>query len=348
MRTVPAWGAADPGARLAPMSIRRRDPRADDVVVRIDFCGVCHSDVHTARGEWEGVHHPVVPGHEIVGRVAEVGAAVSSVQVGDHVAVGTLVDSCGTCSACTAGEENYCPEQVGTFDFPSTDDASAYTFGGYSREIVVRERFVLALPGGLDPAAAAPLLCAGATVYSPMRHWRVGAGSHLGVVGLGGLGGTAVRIAKALGAEVTVLSRTPAKEQDALRAGADRFVLSTDPDAMAAVADSMSLILSTVPRSHDLNPYLQLLRRDGTYVVLGAMEPLTTPVLGSTLAVRRVNIGGSLIAGLPETRELLELCAREGVAPDVRVVPVDRVNDAHDRVALGDPAFRYVLDLRSL
>lgn len=346
--TVRAWAAAETDGHLAPVEIRRRAPGTTDVVIRVDYCGVCHSDVHTARGEWAGVHHPVVPGHEIVGLVLATGAEVTRFRVGDGVAVGTLIDSCGRCRACLAGEENYCPDHVGTFGFPNPDGSTEFTCGGYSREIVVREKFVLSLPTSLDPAAAAPILCAGATVYSPMRHWRVGPGTRLGVVGFGGLGNVAVRIGAALGAEVTVYSRSAAKRAAALSAGADRFVVSSDPARMSALAGSQELILSTVPRSHDLNPYLDLLQRDGTYVVLGAMEPITTPILGSTLAVRRVNISGSLIGGLPETQELLELCARHGIVPDVEVIPMAQVNAAHDHVAGGDPAFRYVLDLSTI
>jgi uncharacterized zinc-type alcohol dehydrogenase-like protein len=346
--TVPAWAATDPSGRFGPTSIGRRAVGTSDVRIRIDFCGICHSDVHTARAEWEGVHYPVVPGHEIVGTVVAVGAGVTRFGVGDQVAVGTLVGSCGSCAACAAGEENYCAGQVGTFNFPNPDGVTPFTFGGYSSEIVVTERFVFRLPSGLDPAAAAPILCAGATVYSPMRHWKVGPGSRLGVAGLGGLGGLAVKVGKALGAEVTVLSRSAAKESAACAAGADRFVVMADPGQLAGARDSLDLILSTVPRTHDINPYLDLLVRDGTYVVLGAMEPIMTPIVGSTLAMRRVNISGSLIGGLPETQELLELCARRGISADVQVIGAADINDAHDRLATGDPAFRFVIDVASM
>jgi uncharacterized zinc-type alcohol dehydrogenase-like protein len=348
MPTTFAWAAVDVSGHFAPTQIQRREPASSDVALTVDYCGICHSDVHTARSEWDNVHYPVVPGHEIVGRVTAVGSAVTRFNVGDRVAVGTLVDSCRTCAACRAGEENYCEQQVGTFNFPNPDQVTPYTFGGYSRQIVVTERFVFRLPDELDPAAAAPILCAGATVYSPMRHWRVGPGTRLGVAGFGGLGGMAVKIAKALGAEVTVLSRSVAKQAAAQAAGADRFVTTSDEAAMAAAADSLDLILSTVPRTHDINPYLNLLARDGTYVILGAMEPITTPVIGSTLAVKRVNIGGSLIGGVPETQELLDLCAARGIAADVKVIGVQQINDAHDHIASGDPAFRYVIDLNSI
>ena len=343
-----AWSAVDVSGFLAPTQIRRREPASTDVTVTVDFCGVCHSDIHTARSEWDNVHYPVVPGHEIVGHVSAIGSAVTRFRVGDRVAVGTLVGSCRTCAACQAGEENYCREQVGTFNFPNPDGATPYTFGGYSRQIVVTEHFVFRLPDGLDPAGAAPILCAGATVYSPMRHWRVGAGTRLGVAGFGGLGGMAVKIAKALGAEVTVLSRSAGKRAAAYDAGADHFILTSDRAAMTGAADSLQLILSTVPRTHDINPYLELLARDGTYVILGAMEPITTPVLATTLAARRVNIGGSLIGGIPETQELLDLCADRGITADVKVIGIQDINDAHDHVASGDPAFRYVIDLSSI
>ena len=330
------------------MPIQRREPASSDVAVTVDYCGICHSDVHTARSEWDDIHYPVVPGHEIVGRVAAIGSDVTRFAVGDRVAVGTLIGSCRTCAACRAGEENYCAQQIGTFNFPNPDGVTPYTFGGYSREIVVTEHFVFRLPDELDPAAAAPILCAGATVYSPMRHWRVGPGTRLGVAGFGGLGGMAVKIANALGAEVTVLSRSVAKQAAAEAAGADHFIVTDDDAAIAAAAGSLELILSTVPRTHDINPYLTLLARDGTYVILGAMEPIMTPVVGSTLAVKRINIGGSLIAGIPETQELLDLCAARGITADVKVINVQDINDAHDHIASGDPAFRYVIDLSSI
>ena len=348
MAMTSAWAATDPSGRFAPTSIERRALGATDVKLRIDFCGICHSDVHTARSEWDGVHYPVVPGHEIVGTVTEVGSGVVGFAAGDPVAVGTLVDSCGQCEACRHGEENYCPAQVGTFNFPDPHGTTPFTFGGYSREIVVSERFVFGLPAGLDPAAAAPILCAGVTVYSPMRHWQVGAGTRLGVAGFGGLGGMAVQIGAALGAEVTVFSRSPAKQDAAKRAGADRFVMVSDPARMAAATSSQDLILSTVPRTHDINPYLDLLVRDGTYVILGAMEPIMTPIVGTTLAIKRVNIGGSIIGGRTETQELLQLCAAKGIAADVQVIGVEGINRAHDHVASGDPAFRYVIDLSTI
>lgn len=348
MPTTFAWSAVDVSGFFGPTQIRRREPTGADVTVTIDFCGICHSDIHTARSEWDNVHYPVVPGHEIVGHVTAIGSAVSRFAVGDRVAVGTLIGSCGTCAACRGGEENYCPQQVGTFNFPNPDEVTPFTLGGYSRQIVVTERFIFRLPDELDPAGAAPILCAGATVYSPMRHWGVGPGTRLGVAGFGGLGGMAVKIAKALGAEVTVLSRSVAKQTAALAAGADHFIRTDDDGAMAAAADSLELILSTVPRTHDINPYLELLARDGTYVILGAMEPITTPVIGSRLAVKRVNIGGSLIAGIPETQELLDLCATHGITADVKVISMQEVNRAHDHIASGDPAFRYVIDLSTI
>jgi uncharacterized zinc-type alcohol dehydrogenase-like protein len=348
MTTTSAWAAADPSGRLAPTSIARRSLGPSDVKLTIDFCGICHSDVHTARSEWDNVHYPVVPGHEIVGTVTEVGADVATFQPGDHVAVGTLISACGECESCREGAQNYCPGQVGTFNFPNPDGTTQFTFGGYSREIVVTERFVFRLPYGLDPASAAPILCAGVTVYSPMRHWRVGPGTRLGVAGFGGLGGMAVKIAKALGAEVTVFSRSSTKQAAALKAGADHYVDTSDSAQLTSAATTQDLILSTVPRTHDINPDLDLLVRDGTYVVLGAMEPIMTPIMGTTLAVKRVNIGGSLIGGLPETQELLELCAARGIEADVQVISVEQINDAHDHIAAGEPAFRYVIDLSTI
>jgi uncharacterized zinc-type alcohol dehydrogenase-like protein len=290
-----------------------------------------------------------VPGHEIVGRVAEVGGEVTRFAVGDMVGVGCLVDSCGTCAGCTDGLQNYCTRGA-TFTYNSIDRrrTAPVTYGGYSGSIVVTENFVLRIPAGLDPAAAAPILCAGITTYSPLRHWNVGPGSTVGVAGFGGLGGMAVKLAKALGAEVTVLTRTHRKADDALKAGADSVVVMSEPGQVRAAAGSLDLVLSTIPSSHDLNPYLNLLRRDGTYVIVGALEMLREPLSGGALVGRRLSVAGSLIGGLAETQEVLDFCAEHGISSDIALITVDEINDAYDRLAAGDPGYRFVIDMGTL
>lgn len=346
MPTIRAYGATAADAPLEPLTIERREVGPHDVRIDIRYCGICHSDVHTARGEWEGTVYPAVVGHEIVGEVAEVGPAVTRHAVGDVVGVGCLVDSCGECAECAAGLEQYCRRATGTYN--SADRVSGgVTYGGYSASIVVTEAFVLRIPAGLDPAAAAPILCAGITTYSPLRHLGVGPGTQVGVVGLGGLGLMGLRLAKALGARVTVLSRSERKRADAIGAGADAYAVSTDREQMSALSRGLDVVLSTVPRDHDLEPYLRLLRRDGSYVLLGAVEPLTHPVHGGLL-MRRVNVTGSSIGGIAETQELLDLCAQEGIAAEVKVIPVAEVNAAYDAVAAGEPDYRYVIDLSTL
>ncbi len=344
-----AWAAPDASSPLVPISIDRREVGASDVKIEIKYCGICHSDLHTARDEWGGSSYPVVPGHEIVGRVAEIGANVTRHQVGDLVGVGCLVGSCGHCDECRDGLQNYCSNgAVWTYNSPDPHGTAPRTYGGYSGEIVVAEDFVVAIPAGIDPASAAPILCAGITVYSPMRHHGVGPGTHVGVAGFGGLGGMAVKIAKALGAEVTVITRTDRKAADALKAGADHVLVSSDPGQLQAGARSLDLILSTIPSSHDLNPYLRLLKRDGRYVVLGAVEPLREPIHGGLLVRTRVAVTGSLVGGLPETQEVLDFCAEHGICADVEVIGVDGINAAYDELAAGDPGFRYVIDLGTL
>ena len=297
-----AWAAQDATTPLAPVTIERRAVGPSDVRIAIEFCGICHSDLHTARNEWGSARYPCVPGHEIVGRVVEVGGDVTRHAVGDRVGVGCLVDSCGVCDECRAGLENYCTGGVTlTYNGVDKHGTAPRTYGGYSGEIVVTERFVVSVPDGMDPAAAAPILCAGITTYSPLRFHSVGAGTRLGVAGFGGLGGMAVKLAKAMGAEVTVITRSDRKADDARKAGADHVLVSSDAAAMRAATRSLDLILSTIPSSHDLNPYLRLLRRDGAYVILGAVEPLREPLDGGMVARGRLKVTGSIIGGLPET-----------------------------------------------
>ena len=349
MSTTTAWAAPDATGALAPIVIERREVGPSDVRIDIEYCGICHSDLHTVRGDWRGTAYPCVPGHEIIGRVAEIGSDVTTHAVGDRVGVGCLVDSCGECDECQAGLQNYCSRGA-TFTYNSVDKhkTARRTYGGYSGSIVVTEGFVVRIPDGLDPAAAAPILCAGITMYSPLRHHHVGAGTKVGIAGFGGLGGIAVKLAKALGAEVTVITRTDRKAADALKAGADQVLVLADASAMRAAARSLDIILSTIPKTHDLNPYLELLRRDGSYVILGAVEPLREPIDGGALIGRRLNVTGSMIGGLPETQEVLDFCAEHGITSDVQVIAVDGINDAYEQLVAGDPGFRFVIDMSTL
>jgi alcohol dehydrogenase (NADP+) len=344
-----AWAAPDAMSALAPITIERRPVGACDVAIEIMYCGICHSDVHTAHNDWRATRYPVVPGHEIVGRVTEVGPSVTRHAVGDLVGVGCMVDSCGECAECRNGLQNYCRTGP-TFTYNSADKhgTARRTYGGYSGAIVVTEDFVVRIPDGLDPTAAAPILCAGITMYSPLRHHRVGPGTQVGVAGFGGLGSMAVKLAKAMGAEVTVITRSDRKADDALKVGADHVLISSDRAEMAQAARSLDLIVSTIPSSHDLMPYLMLLSRDGAYVVLGALEPLREPIHGGLLAGNRISVTGSMIGGLPETQEVLQFCAEHGIASDVQVIGVDGINDAYAHLSSGDPAFRYVIDMSTL
>jgi uncharacterized zinc-type alcohol dehydrogenase-like protein len=322
---------------------------SQDVRVAIEYCGICHSDIHTARNEWHGTTYPAVPGHEIVGTVIEVGSGVTGFAVGQRVAIGCMVNSCGDCEPCRAGEENFC-ENGATFTYNSVDPLATEprTYGGYCAQIVVTEHFVVPFPDELDPAAGAPILCAGVTMYSPLKHWNVGPGSTVGIAGFGGLGSMGVKLAKALGAEVSVITRTDRKAADALKAGADHVIVSSDPAQMAAAAGSLDLILSTIPTSHSINPYLPLLKRDGSYVILGAIEPLYEMLSGGLLARRRVSVTGSMIGNIAETKDVLDFCAEHGIASDIEIIGVEGINRAYDQMAAGDPGFRYVIDMRTI
>jgi uncharacterized zinc-type alcohol dehydrogenase-like protein len=343
-----AYAAQSSATPLAPFSFERRDPRPHDVAIDILFCGVCHSDLHTARGEWEGVQFPAVPGHEIIGRVAAVGDHVGKFKVGDMVGVGCMVDSCQHCDPCKRGLEQYCEVGiVGTYngrDFTTGEN----TYGGYSDKITVREEFVLRLPEGLDPAAAAPLLCAGITTYSPLRHWNVGPRSRVGVVGLGGLGHMAVKLAHAMGAEVTLFTTSPGKEADARRLGATHVVISKDPEAMVAQVRKFDLIINTVAVPMDLDPYIAALDLDGTMVLVGApSEAHKSPSVFPMLMARR-SIAGSCIGGIAETQEMLDFCAEHGVTSDIEIIPMRSIEDAYARMLKSDVKYRFVIDMQSL
>ncbi|HWX66421.1 MAG TPA: NAD(P)-dependent alcohol dehydrogenase [Rhodanobacter sp.] len=333
---------------LAPHHFERRDPRTDDVVVDILYCGVCHTDIHQARNEWGGSNYPMVPGHEIIGRVSAVGSAVSKFKVGDMVGVGCMVDSCQHCAACGQGLEQYCAEGA-TFTYNSADRRDGLpTFGGYSERIVVSDKFVVRVPDKLDPKSAAPLLCAGITTWSPLRHWKIGKGSKVAVVGLGGLGHMGLKFAKALGADVTLFTRSPGKEDEARRLGADHVVLSTDPAQMQAVAGQFDFILDTVPHQHDLNPYLLTLKLNGVHVLVGLVEPIDPPVHAGTIIFGRRSIAGSLIGGIAETQEMLDFCAEHGISSDVEMIAMQDINEAYERMLRSDVRYRFVIDLASL
>ncbi len=347
--TAKAYAAASAKSPLKATTIRRREPGERDVQLEVLFCGICHSDVHQVKNEWGAflpTAYPVVPGHEIVGRVTKVGREVKKLKPGDLAAVGCLVGSDRTCEECKAGFENFCPN--GTLTYNSPDKVlGGVTYGGYSDSLVVDEHFVLRVPKGLDPARAAPLLCAGITTYSPLRHWGAGKGKKVGVVGLGGLGHVAVKIAHALGAHVVVFTRSPGKGEDAKRLGADESVVSRDADAMAERAGSFDFILDTIAAQHDVNAYLNLLRRDGTMTLVGA-PPQPHPVSAFNLIMGRRSLAGSLIGGLAETQEMLDFCGEHGIAADVEVIPIQKVNEAYERLARSDVKYRFSIDLASL
>ncbi|EIY2735609.1 NAD(P)-dependent alcohol dehydrogenase [Pseudomonas aeruginosa] len=345
---IRGYAAQSASTPLTAHRFERRAPRADDLVIDILYCGVCHSDLHQARNEWHNSLYPLVPGHEIIGRVASVGEAVSGFAVGELVGVGCMVDSCRHCAACSEGLEQYCAEYP-TLTYNGRDRHDGLpTFGGYSERIVVSARFVLRIPQGLDPKAAAPLLCAGITSYSPLRHWKIGPGSRVAVVGLGGLGHMGLKFARALGAEVALFTRSPGKEEEARRLGADQVILSTDPQRMAAVAGRFDLILDTVPHQHDLNPYLATLKRDGTLVLVGLLEPLEPAVHGAQLVMGRRSIAGSAIGGIAETQEMLDFCAAHGIACDIEMIEIQQINQAYERMLASDVKYRFVIDMASL
>jgi uncharacterized zinc-type alcohol dehydrogenase-like protein len=330
---------------LAPFTIERREPGPREVLIDILYCGVCHSDIHNARDEWGGAIFPMVPGHEIVGKVAKVGDQVTRWKVGDTVGVGCFVDSCRHCEACEAGEEQFCAGGM-TLTYNSHEkDGKTLTFGGYSTRITVDEGYVLRVPDGIPLDRAAPLLCAGITTYSPLRHFGVEAGDKVAIVGLGGLGHMGVKLAKAMGAHVTVLTHSPSKREDALKLGADDVVVTQGPDAFTENANRFDFILDTVSAQHDYNAYLNLLKRDGTMVLVGVPEP--SPLAAGSLIFGRRRLAGSLIGGIRETQEMLDFCAARGVAADVEVIPIQQINEAYDRMIKGDVRYRFVIDLAS-
>lgn len=344
-RSYAAVSSTEP---LQPYRVERRDARENDVVIDILYCGVCHSDLHTARNDWGWTTYPIVPGHEIIGRVSSVGTGVTKFKVGDAVGVGCLVDACGHCPACEQGQEQHCLEGA-TFTYGGLDriDGST-TQGGYSEKIVVRQEYVVRIPDGLDLKGAAPLLCAGITTWSPLRNYRVGPGSKVAVVGLGGLGHMAIKLASALGAEVTLFTRSPGKEEDARGLGAHHVVLSSSAEQMAAVAGRFDLIVDTVPYAHDLNPYVPTLAFKGTLVLVGYLGPLEPALDSAAMVLGSKVVAGSLIGGIPATQEMLDFCGEHGITSDIELIDMQGINAAYERMLKSDVKYRFVIDMASL
>ena len=359
MTQVRGYAAKHSFSNLKPIEFERDEPRATEVEIDVMFCGVCHSDIHQVRNEWGNTVYPCMPGHEVVGRVSRVGASVSRHKPGDLVGVGCMIDSCRHCEPCQAGEQNYCEgpnSWLATYNGPmvaakmAPDGINTYgrdnTYGGYSTSIVVAEDFVLRIPAGLKPEVAAPILCAGVTTYSPMRHWGVTSGHAVGIIGFGGLGAMAAKIAIAMGATVTLFTRSEEKLEEARRLGATG-VLQTDKAAMAALKASFDFMLDTIPEKHDVNPFVTMLKRNSTLAIVGALEPLA-PVNNQMRAMHRTSVAGSIIGSLAETQEVLDFCAKHDVGPDIQVIPIQEINAAYKKVESGDVRFRYVIDIASL
>lgn len=345
-KLVKAFAAQSPTDTLKPAQIPRRELLADDVQLEILYCGVCHSDLHQARNEWSSSTYPIVPGHEIVGRVTAVGSAVKSFKVGDMAAVGTMVDSCGECQECKDHLEVYCDGNVQTYNGSDKHTGTA-TYGGYSESIVVREKFVLHMPEGMDAAGAAPLLCAGITLYSPLKHWQAGPGKKVGIIGIGGLGHLGVKIARAMGAHVVAFTTSASKVEDAKKLGAHEVVISKNAEEMAKHANSFDLIVDCVSAEHDLNSYLALVKRDGTLTMVGAPEkPL--PVNVFALLTKRRAFAGSATGGIIETQEMLDFCGKHNILADIEMITIDQINEAYERLLKQDVKYRFVIDMKSL
>ncbi len=342
-----AYAAFSETEPLRPHNIERRDPKPNDVVIQIQYCGICHSDIHTARGEWGPTRYPCVPGHEMVGKVTAVGKKVKKFKVGDLAGVGCFVDSCGTCANCKANEEQFCLKHC-SYSYNSLEqDKTTPTYGGYSTAITVKDKYVLKIKKGLPLDRVAPLLCAGITTYSPLKRYKVKKGSKVGVVGLGGLGHMAVKLAKAMGAEVTVFSTSPGKEADAKKLGAKHFVLTTDPKNFGKVANTFDLIINTVSANHDFSPYMSSLKMDSTMVLVG-VAPLPNQIAAFSLIGGRKKLTGSLIGGIKETQEMLDFCAKKKVLSDIELIPASQINEAYERTIKGQVKYRFVIDNNTL
>lgn len=348
MITVRGYAAHDPKSALVPYTFTRREPGPRDVQIEILYAGICHSDLHQAHDDWGGALYPMVPGHEIVGRVVKVGAEVKKLRAGELAGVGCMVDSCRTCASCEEDLEQYCEKGMTPTYNGRTRDGQELTFGGYSEQIVVDERFVVKVPESLKLEAVAPLLCAGITTYSPLKHWKVGPGQKVGVIGLGGLGHMGVKFAKAMGAHVVMITTSPDKASDATRLGADEVLLSRDADAMKKHRRSFDFLLNTVPVAHDLNPYLALLKRDRTMCLVGVLTEITPAIRGGALIGGRKNLAGSAIGGMAETQAMLDFCAAKNIVSDVEVIPMAAVNEAYVRLVNNDVLYRFVIDIASL
>ncbi|AWH75190.1 hydroxyacid dehydrogenase [Dokdonia sp. Dokd-P16] len=347
MTEVKAYGAQDKEADLKEMTIKRRDTLPTDVKIKITYCGVCHSDIHTVRSDWGPAMYPVVPGHEIVGEVVEVGSDVTGFKKGDVVGVGCLVDSCQECSSCKSDLEQFCKEGA-TWTYNSKDKhTDGHTFGGYSQEVTVDQNFVLNIPSNLDIKAVAPLLCAGITTFSPLHHWGIKEGMKVGIVGLGGLGHMGIKFSHAMGAETVMITTSKGKADDAKRLGADSVLISKDEDAMKEQHGTFDFILNTVPVSHDINPYLALLGVDGTMCMVGAIEPLPD-VHGGNLIMGRKSVAGSLIGGIKETQEMLDFCGKHNIVSDIEMIDMKNINEAYERVQNNDVKYRFVIDMATL
>lgn len=347
MKQVRAYAAASPDADLQPLTIDRRDLLSNDVAIDILYCGVCHSDIHAKLNDWGNAKYPIVPGHEIVGRVVAVGDAVTAHKIGDLVGVGCMVDACLSCSTCADHQEMYC-ENGSTSTYNSKDKhLGGHTFGGYSKHVVVRDHFVLSIPEHLDSAAVAPLLCAGITTWSPLQHWNIKKGDKVGVIGLGGLGHMGIKFAHALGAETIMITTSPDKAADAKKLGADDVLISKNASEMQAHKGSFDFLLNTIPVKHDLNPYLQLLKRDSTMVLVGAIENLE-PMHGANLILGRKSVAGSLIGGIKETQEMLDFCGEHNITCDIELIDMQDINRAFKRVQSNDVKYRFVIDMETL
>lgn len=348
MMKVSGYAALSPTAPLAPFQVERRTPRPDDVTLEILYCGVCHSDLHQARNDWGFSQYPLVPGHEIIGRVTAVGDNVTKYKPGDLAGIGCMVDSCRECHPCKQGLEQYCEEgNIQTYNGQDRFDHQP-TYGGYSKAIIASEDFVLRIPQGLDLKGAAPLLCAGITTWSPLKRWKVGEGSKVAVIGLGGLGHMALKLANGLGADVTLFTRSPGKEEDARRLGAHHVIISTDPSHMAKVNNQFDLIIDTVPYTHDINPYLPTLTLDGTLVFVGLLGELQPYINTVSLIIGRRSVAGSCIGGIAETQEMLDFCAEKGIVSDVEMIQMQDINEAYERMLKSDVKYRFVIDMASL
>ncbi len=343
---VRAYAAKNAGSQLEPFTLHRREPGDQDVAIDIQYCGVCHSDIHQARDEWGGSIFPMVPGHEILGVVSRVGKGVTKFKLGDTAAVGCFVDSCRTCEACRAGEEQFCSGPA-VFTYNSQDKEKNPTYGGYSAAIVVDQNYTLSIPKQLDPAGAAPLLCAGITTYSPLRRWKIGKGHRVGIIGLGGLGHMGVKFANAFGAEVAVFSTSKSKETDARRLGAHEFFISSERETMDKLKERFDFLLNTVSAPHDIETFLQLLKRDGTMAVVG-VPPKSTQLHAHSLIGRRRSIAGSLIGGIRETQEMLNYCGQKNIVCDVEKIPMQQINGAYERMLRADVRYRFVIDMKTL